>query len=265
MLAAFGVASAPAGAAPPEKVVICHATKARTNPYQENEVNSNAIHGDHGHGRDTGPVFDYAHPAANVGWGDIIPPFEGFEGLNWDADGQTIHGAHCTPVEIDLCEFDPELSADDPACGEPVVPGVCEFDPELSADDPACGEPVVPGVCEFDPELSADDPACGEPVVPGVCEFDPELSADDPACGEPVVPEVCEFDPKSADDRSPRTTPPALHRWGTRALRHRERLRLATLALPLRARVTALRLRPSLPRRSQEGRCHEPVQRTARS
>ena len=139
-LAAFGAATAPAGATPQAKVVICHATSAKTNPYQEIEVNVSSLDGNGGndHTGHTGPVFDFTNPAANTSWGDIVPPFGTFGGLNWDAAGQAVHGAGCAPVALELCEFDAGLTADDAGCVPPVEPEVCEFDPDLTADDPTC-------------------------------------------------------------------------------------------------------------------------------
>jgi LPXTG-motif cell wall-anchored protein len=45
-----------------------------------------------GHSGHTGPVF----PAPN--WGDIIPPFPGFPGMNWTTEGQAIFNNDCQPV-----------------------------------------------------------------------------------------------------------------------------------------------------------------------
>lgn len=65
--------------APPGKVVICHRTGSRANPYIEATVSQDSVTRANGHATHTGPLF----PAD--GWGDIIPPFPGFAGINWPA------------------------------------------------------------------------------------------------------------------------------------------------------------------------------------
>jgi hypothetical protein len=69
------------------KVTLCHATASRTNPYVSITVDANSVTR-RGHDGHTGPVF----PAD--GWGDIIPPFGTYPGLNWPA-GQTLLAAGC--------------------------------------------------------------------------------------------------------------------------------------------------------------------------
>ena len=69
----------------------------KTDPYNEIEVSTNSVDNGQGHAGHTGSVFDFTSPASNSGWGDIIPPFEGFAGLNWTTAGQAAHGAHCAP------------------------------------------------------------------------------------------------------------------------------------------------------------------------
>ncbi len=76
------------------KVTLCHATSSRTNPYVTITVDANSVlrrgHGDH-----TGPIF----PAD--GWGDIIPPFGTYPGLNWPA-GQTLLASGCDTGALGL-------------------------------------------------------------------------------------------------------------------------------------------------------------------
>ena len=68
-----GMLVADAGAAPQDKVTICHRTNSVKNPYVQQTVNENSIvmpNGDPtGHGLHTGPVYPQSD------WGDIIPPF----------------------------------------------------------------------------------------------------------------------------------------------------------------------------------------------
>ena len=72
----------------PGKVTICHATSSAKNPYVEVTVSENAVTRKNGHGEHTGGLY----PAVN--WGDIIPPFPGFAGLNWPA-GSAILANNC--------------------------------------------------------------------------------------------------------------------------------------------------------------------------
>ena len=93
----------------PEKLTICHRTKATNNPYTQNTVKVSSLdvedkddHTDH-----DGPVFDFeadpavAYPAPHNGdqWGDIIPPHGDFPGLNWTEEGQAIYEADCQGPE----------------------------------------------------------------------------------------------------------------------------------------------------------------------
>ena len=74
-----------------EKIVICHRTNSRTNPYNQQAVAVDSVVD--GHGSHTGPVFgpDVDH------WGDIIPPVKpGLpDGLNWDAAGRDVLDNGC--------------------------------------------------------------------------------------------------------------------------------------------------------------------------
>ena len=107
----FNKCQAP-GDEPPvkQKVDICHATAADTNPYGPKAINVsvNSIIKPNGHGTHTGGVFP------TPGWGDIIPPFDheggSFPGLNWSAEGQEIFFNDCQiadepPVKqkVDIC------------------------------------------------------------------------------------------------------------------------------------------------------------------
>jgi hypothetical protein len=99
---------AQAGAAPQEKVTICHSSNSVANPYNQQTVNEDSIvmpnGSPTGHGVHTGPVY----PQPN--WGDIIPPFtysndrggtSVYPGMNWDTDGQAIWNGGC---DVDFIE-----------------------------------------------------------------------------------------------------------------------------------------------------------------
>jgi hypothetical protein len=109
------------------KVTLCHATSSRTNPYVTVTVDKSAVLSG-GHGTHRGPLF----PAA--GWGDIIPPFDAYPGLNWPA-GQAILDNGCV------------VPANPPAPPPPpapvaIVPSGCLTAPELVNGD--FETPVVP-------------------------------------------------------------------------------------------------------------------------
>lgn len=79
-----------------DKVDICHARSAVTNPYGPQRINvsvNSIFNPNNGHDTHDGPVF----PAAD--WGDIIPPFEAesgfYPGQNWDAEGQAFWFNNC--------------------------------------------------------------------------------------------------------------------------------------------------------------------------
>lgn len=91
----LGVVSAAGQEGGHEPITLCHARASVTNPYGPKAitVDADAIFDDpnvvpNGHGTHTGPLF----PADD--WGDIIPPFDGFPGLNWPA-GQAILENDC--------------------------------------------------------------------------------------------------------------------------------------------------------------------------
>lgn len=76
-------AAAPAAVAEaPDQVEICHASGGG---YSSNEVSSSSIVNGQGHGGHAG---------------DVIPPFDGFAGLNWDAAGQALYAAGCDPAAV---------------------------------------------------------------------------------------------------------------------------------------------------------------------
>ena len=146
LLATLGPVLAPAGAEPAPKVTICHATSATDGPYVEISVNQHAVNGggNEDHTVHAGPVFDFSNPSANQGWGDIVPPFGTFGGLNWSSAGQAVHGNGCTAAAPapDVCVYDAGLGADDVGCVPPVEP--CVYDAGLGADDVGCVPPVEP-------------------------------------------------------------------------------------------------------------------------
>ena len=169
LLGGFGAIASPASATAPAKVTICHATSSTSNPYVEITVNQSSLDGGgaNDHTLHAGPVFNFSNPAVNDDWGDIVPAFGSFAGLNWGLAGQTVLRDGCgapAPVDPDPCASNTDLSADDPACEPPVDPDPCASNTDLSADDPACEPPVDPDPCASNTQLSADDPTCEPPL-----------------------------------------------------------------------------------------------------
>lgn len=66
----------------PDQVEICHAAGSS---YGAEEVSSSSILNGQGHAGHRG---------------DVIPPFDGFAGLNWDAAGQALYAAGCDPAAV---------------------------------------------------------------------------------------------------------------------------------------------------------------------
>src|SRR5262245_55620704 len=95
----FGVLSASAQNEP--QVTLCHATGSTQNPYVEITVDQSAVFNNgvvpNGHGTHTGPIFpDMAQgPGNSTFWGDIIPAFGAYGGLNNTTQGQAILANHC--------------------------------------------------------------------------------------------------------------------------------------------------------------------------
>ncbi|MGH9085718.1 MAG: hypothetical protein ACRDYW_09720 [Acidimicrobiales bacterium] len=127
----------------PERITICHRTKATNNPYTQITVKASALdvedkddHTDH-----DGPVFDFeadpavAYPAPHDGsqWGDIIPQHGDFPGLNWTEEGQAVYEADCQ-------------GPDEPA--DPTCPNAGEvWDDENENGTIEEGECAVPFTC----------------------------------------------------------------------------------------------------------------------
>ncbi len=91
------------------RVTICHSTQPnqgngngqgpQNNPYIRQTVSQASVNTNpNGHDTHNGPIFN------NSGqdfWGDIIPPFDGYQGLNWTAEGQAIYNNGCGFVTED--------------------------------------------------------------------------------------------------------------------------------------------------------------------
>jgi hypothetical protein len=82
---------------PGNKVTLCHATDADSNPYVMITVDiasAGEAQTAKGHAAHTGPIWQPGDQANHVKWGDIIPPYTffgfSFPGLNWTAAGMAI-------------------------------------------------------------------------------------------------------------------------------------------------------------------------------
>ncbi len=82
-----------------------------------------------------------------------------------------------------VCETNPQLPPDDPACNPPTIPPTNP--PVTPTTTTTTTTTTTPPVCETNPQLPPDDPACNPTTTvapPEVCESNPQLPADDPNC-----------------------------------------------------------------------------------
>jgi uncharacterized repeat protein (TIGR01451 family) len=86
LVAVFG--GVPTAVADDAKVTLCHATDSSANPYVVKTVSESSIFNNgivpNGHGAHTGPIFNAAGGKKQAHWGDIIPAFGTYGGLNVD-------------------------------------------------------------------------------------------------------------------------------------------------------------------------------------
>ncbi|MDQ5975559.1 MAG: hypothetical protein QG661_2768 [Actinomycetota bacterium] len=123
--------TAPTAAPAPEadsdkKIALCHATSSQSNPYSVVTVSTSAAL--NGHGGHTGPLYP------QVGWGDVIPPFDDYPGMNWPAgaglvaDGCVVAPAPTptpTPTPTDPGVVDPiPILPERPVVPRPPIIGV---------------------------------------------------------------------------------------------------------------------------------------------
>ena len=84
-----------------DKVTLCHATSATMMPYVVITVDQSAVFNNgvvpNGHGTHTGPIFPDTEqgPGNSTHWGDIIPAFGAYPGLNNTTQGQAILANDC--------------------------------------------------------------------------------------------------------------------------------------------------------------------------
>jgi hypothetical protein len=129
-LAVGGIGVVSASAQNEPQVTLCHATSATTNPYVVITVDQSAVFNNgvvpNGHGTHTGPIFPDTEqgPGNSTHWGDIIPPFGAYPGLNNTTQGQAILANGCqipTPPTTTPATTTPATTT--PATTAPSAPG----------------------------------------------------------------------------------------------------------------------------------------------
>lgn len=110
------------------KITICHSTQPNPsngqgtgpegNPYIQETVSLSAVdgNGNNDHSSHTGVAEgeqSHVYSAGDKSWGDIIPAYEGFAGLNWNLAGQVIYFNECT---IPAKDATAQIAVSDPTC-----------------------------------------------------------------------------------------------------------------------------------------------------
>ena len=90
----FGVVSASAQA---DQITICHRTNSDENPYVVNHPANEGVLNGHFTQHNELVIWEPGLKDNGIMWGDIIPPFDGNQGLNWNAEGQAIFNNGCVP------------------------------------------------------------------------------------------------------------------------------------------------------------------------
>ena len=83
---AFAI-SVPAASAAAQKVTICHRTNSDTNPYVQISPSANGVLNGHAKNHDDPRIWAPGLKAQGLKWGDIIPAFGDYPGLNLDKTG----------------------------------------------------------------------------------------------------------------------------------------------------------------------------------
>ncbi len=89
--------------------------------------------------------------------------------VNYNPDATENDGSCEYPPEVvpgctdpNALNYNEEATVDNGSCEYPPPPEVCQYNPELTADDPECQAPP-PEVCQYNTQIPADDPACQPP------------------------------------------------------------------------------------------------------
>lgn len=198
-------ASATIPKAPDGKVVICHRTNSRNNPYVQITVSEDSIDRKNGHDTHDGPIF----PAAN--WGDIIPPFTGFAGQNWPA-GSAILNNGCE-VGGEVLTFGASASASASASPSTSVSGSPSGTASPSASATASGSASASPTPSGSVTASSSPSAAGSPSTspspsPSVTGS-PSASASASTSASPSAsaPESASASPTASASASPSPSP----------------------------------------------------------
>lgn len=202
------------------KVTICHRTNSASNPYTRNTVDVASVNGEkkNDHSHHEGPVFDpEVHDQQNRGWGDIIPPVEGYnEGQNWNEAGQEIYNNGCEVPEPPCDATDPESECyEEPPCEtgcEPPCEETRTCEPECTDCEPTCEEtrtcerPECERDCEPTPEPTPSPTPEPEPTPEPSPEPEPEPKPQ-PEPQEPGDGGEIPSDPVTDEETLPETGP----------------------------------------------------------
>ena len=101
---------------------------------------------------------------------EVVPGCTDPNALNYNEEATVDNGSCEYPppppvpgcTDVNATNYDPNATQDDGSCQYPPPPEVCQYNPELTADDPECQAPP-PEVCQYNTQIPADDPACQPP------------------------------------------------------------------------------------------------------
>ncbi len=194
-------------AKPDSKITICHATSSTSNPYNTQTVAQDSIDNPNGHGTHTGPLFP------EPGWGDVIPPFEGYPGMNWPAGSLLLEGG-CElavppgPIDPPGIDIDPPDPIDPPGIHPPIVvmPPIYLPTPTPTPSVTASASPSPSASATTSPSPSASVSVSPSPSASVSVSASPSASATTSASASPPVAPSPSTTATGAS--SPQPTPP---------------------------------------------------------
>ena len=158
-----------------KKITICHATSSQSTPYNAITISTNAV-ASSGHQQHSGPLYP------QYGWGDVIPAFDDYPGMNWPAGASLVDAGCAVPT-------DPTPTPTPTPSGTAVAPLAT-----VSPTPTPSGTAVNPlATVSPTPTTNATLPPVEWPVVPIRPDFRPA----------PIKPPLIELPTDRADPRSP--------------------------------------------------------------